>query len=256
MSKHGFIRVLLLCCLLLSVACGRQQKDSMLLDDQAIEVAKANMRLGSAYMEDGQYERALQRMEYAREVAPREPGIYNMLGVLYQRIGEMDHAEKNFLKAIDLDPENSSSLNNYGQMLCQTGREEKADAMFVRAASNPLYANPEIAWINAGLCAQKAGRLEVAEAHYRRALEIGPELSRPLIRLAEVRNRQGQPLSALAFLQRYHQVQDYSAFSLKLGMDIQRQLGNEREVENYRFQLRERFPEAVETERRSDASDG
>ena len=63
-------------------------------------------------------------------------------------------------------------MNNYGRFLCQNRRYEEAEAIFIRAADNPLYNTPEIPFTNAGICASASGRMLMLKKFYRKALSI------------------------------------------------------------------------------------
>ena len=81
---------------------------------QTNEVARANLDLGIAYIREGQFEKALMKLEKAREADPGYPPTYNVLGLLNQQLGDYEDAEQNFKKALSLDNNNSETLNNYG----------------------------------------------------------------------------------------------------------------------------------------------
>ena len=66
-------------------------------------IAYTNVNLGVEYMRQGAYEKALRKLERAREADPRYPLTYNMLGVLYQLIDDPEAAEENFKHSLKLD---------------------------------------------------------------------------------------------------------------------------------------------------------
>ncbi|MEE9552172.1 MAG: tetratricopeptide repeat protein, partial [Gammaproteobacteria bacterium] len=86
-------------------------------DQQATDVAIANLNLGIAYMQEGKHELALEKMHRARAAKADYAPTYNALGLLHQRLGQKEKAEKNFKRAIDLDPSDAHTLNNYGFFL-------------------------------------------------------------------------------------------------------------------------------------------
>jgi anaphase-promoting complex subunit 3 len=55
-------------------------------------------------------EEAVHELELVRNLAPREPPVYSMLGRAYQRLGRSDEALKHFLYAMDLDPREGTAL--------------------------------------------------------------------------------------------------------------------------------------------------
>lgn len=210
------------------------------------EVALTNLNLGVEYMRRGDYEKALEKLNKARDADPSYPPTYNTYGVLYELLGQESRAEQNFRKALQLAPGDSATLNNYGRFLCKSGRFEEADEAFTEAAANPLYETPEIPVANAGLCAMGAGHTAAAEQHFRRALQINPSLPAALLQMARLSYDQGKFLPARGYLQRYDAVARPSAESLWLGIRIERELGDRNAVASYSLLLRNEFPDSEE----------
>ncbi len=210
------------------------------------EVALANLRLGTAYMEQKQYQKSLEKLEKALDADPNYYATLNVLAILHQRMGRFDDAEKYFDRALDINPSESITLNNYGQFLCATGRLDESENAFVRAAENPLYSSPEIAYTNAGLCTLKNNQSDKAEEYFRRALEKNPNISPALIKMSEISLHKGNALSARGYLQRYVSANTHTANSLWLGIQIERELGDRDAVSSYALQLRNNFPDSRE----------
>ena len=167
--------------------------------------------------------------------------------LLYNRVGEFEKSESDFLKALRITPEDSSILNNYGQVLCQNGHYEKGQKMFLKANENPLYRTPEIALNNAGTCAMDAGDFAAAETHFRDALNINPRIAPTLLQMTQISLDLKRYLPARGYLQRYLEVASHNAQSLWLGIQIERELGDRDSVASYALQLEKGFPDAEET---------
>lgn len=212
------------------------------------KVALANLKLGIGYMQEGLYEKALEKLNRAREARPDYPPIYSALGVLHQKLGVYDVAEDNFKKAIKLNPKDSSTLNNYGLLLCQTLRYEEADEIFLKAVNNPLYATPELAYNNAGTCAFNNGQIELAENYFKEALKRDPGIGPTLIQMSELSYGQENYMPARGYLKRYLEYNKPSAKSLWLGIMIERELGDKDAVSSYALLLRNQFTESKEAE--------
>ncbi len=212
------------------------------------EIALTNLKLGISYMQEGQYEKALEKLNRAREAKPDYPPTYNALGVLYQTLGVDDVAEDNFKMAIKLNPKDSSALNNYGLFLCQSQRFEEADEIFLRAVNNPLYTTPELAYNNAGTCAFNNGQIELAEYYFKEALKRDPGIGPTLIQMSKLSYGQGNYMPARGFLKRYLESNKPSAKSLWLGIMIERELGDKDAVSSYALLLRNQFTESKEAE--------
>lgn len=210
------------------------------------EVAAANLDLGIEYMKQGAYENSLKNLEKAKQADPAYAPTYNVIGLLYQRLGDNKKAEDNFKRALSLNNNDSSTLNNYGNYLCQQNRLEEAEKTFLKAAANPLYESPEIAITNAGLCLSNHQRENDAEKYYRQALQINPLVPQALIKMCEISFKQPNYLSARGYLQRYQQAARHTARSLWLGIQIEQELGDKDAVSSYALQLKNNYPDSQE----------
>lgn len=210
------------------------------------EVAAANLNLGVAYLQQGKYEEALEKLNRAREADPGHSSIYNVLGLLYQKLDDTNKAEKNFKKALSLNTNDSSTLNNYGNFLCQQNRIDEAEQTFLKAANNPLYDTPEIALTNTGLCLYSNQRKEEAKNYFSQALQLNPQVAPALIKMCEFALDDFNYLSARAYLQRYEEISRHTARSLWLGIQIERELGDKDAVSSYALLLKNSFPDSDE----------
>jgi len=188
------------------------------------DVAAVNLNLGVEYLRLGDYEKALSKLEKAREADENYPPTYNTLGVLYQRLGDKVKA----------------------RFLCQEGRYDEAEATFLKAAQNPLYPTPEIALSNAGTCAMAEGNLESAERYFRSALEQNPRVAVALLQMAQISYTNASYLSARAYLQRYLEIGKHTAKTLWLGINIERELGDKNLLASYELLLKNKFPQSKE----------
>jgi len=210
------------------------------------DVALANLRLGIAYLKNGEYEKSLNKLNRALAADKNYPPTYNTLGILYQTLGNKVKAEEYFKHALRLNSSDSPTLNNYGQFLCQEARYDEAEEAFLKAAKNPLYSTPEIALSNAGTCAMNQGRSDVAESYFRSALENNPKIAVTLIQMAQLSYETPNYLSARAYLQRYLEVSSHTAKSLWLGINIERELGDKNTLSSYTLLLKNKFPDSKE----------
>lgn len=212
------------------------------------DAAQANLSLAIEYMNRGDYEKSLEKLDRARAADPGFSGIYNAYGLLYQLLRRNDDAEKYFLKALKLNPNDSGTMNNYGRFLCQTGNSQKAEQTFLKAAANPLYATPELAITNAGTCAYQNKRLAEAETYFRQALDINGNIPTALLQMSELNFDKANYLSARAFLQRYLAISRHTSASLWLGIRIEREMGDKDALSSYALSLKNNFPDSRETE--------
>jgi len=247
------MRRALLCALVLLAACTTQkatdgQHAERSSSSTPLERAKIHTELGVRYYEIGQLGVALEELNTATSADSSYAPAYNALGLVYMELHEDDQAEKNFRKAIKLDPSSSEAKNNYGLFLCQRGRANEGIRQLLDALKNPLYTTPDVAYKNAGLCSRKAGDITSAETYFARAVKLNPSQPESLFQLADISYAQDAYVKAQQYLARYMSVANPpAAEALWLGARIERKLGNRESLANYGSQLRKRYPSSPET---------
>lgn len=212
------------------------------------KVAISNLNVGVEYLRQGNYERALSRLERARDADPGYAPVYDMLGLLHQRMGEPEKAEKNFKHALKLDKDNAGTLNNYGQFLCSENREIEAEKYFRKAIANPLYSTPEVPYTNLGACVYRHGHIDEAVDYFDKALSLNPKVPSALIKLSEIHYEGGDYVKAGQYLDRYNAISRPSPMSLWLGIRIKQELGDVDSVSSYALLLRNQFPKSDEAQ--------
>jgi type IV pilus assembly protein PilF len=240
------VRIFILFILFFIVACSSTPKDS---ENSSRKAAETNTSLGRNYMDNGQYEIALEKLKRAVAKDKTYAPAHTMLGVLYETIGETEKAGKEYKEAVEYAPENGDVNNNYGAWLCATGKRKEAEKYFVTAVDDPFYTTPAIALSNAGSCALAAGDVDKAENFLRQSLEYDNKLGSSLLPMAEVSYIQGEYLRARAFLQRFEAGGVMDEESLYLGFRIELKLGDEESAERYRIELLERYPGSIQAGR-------
>jgi type IV pilus assembly protein PilF len=236
--------------LLLAVLClaGCQQTpvgDTPRID--RAQLAQLNTELAVQYLQNREYQVAMDKLTKALSADPSYVEAHNAMGMLRTALGQNSEAESSFKRALTLDAENSSVLNNYGQFLCRAGRHAEGQQMFLRAVGNPLYRSPEVAYSNAGVCARSAGDTNAAEAHFRAALERAPELAPALLQMAELSYELERYPQAQSYLERYNAVSTATASSLWLGVRVARATGDRNAEASYSLQLEKNFPDSAQT---------
>lgn len=228
--------------------CGEviDESESIRPSIETNNIAESNLHLGVAYLQRGEYEKALSRFFKALEADKNYPPTYNALGVLYQQLGDRAKSEEYFLKSLDLNSQDPSTLNNYGQFLCYGSRYDEAEVAFMKAVKNPLYPTPEIALSNAGICALAQDKWQTAELHFRNALKRNPKIPVALLQMAKISYTTGSYMSARAYLQRYLEIQAHSEKSLWLGIRIENELGDKNSLASYKLLLKNKFSDSRE----------
>lgn len=210
--------------------------------------ARIHTELGAGYFSRGQHAIALQELRKALEADTGYAPAYNILGLVHGDLREDKQAEDNFRRAIALSPNYSEAHNNFGMFLCQRGRVPESLARFEAALTNPLYATPEKALANAGICSLEKGDLAQAEIYFIRALKRAPNQVSAQLGMAEVHYRNGRWLAARGLLRQAGASHELNAHGLWLGVRVERRLGDREDEASYGAQLRRRFPESMQTQ--------
>lgn len=211
--------------------------------------AEANATLGLRYMQQGNYELALQKLKKALSFDVRYAPTHHYLAELYRRLDKPEDADEHFRDAIYYSKEENSSLfNNYGAFLCSRGRHDDGEAQFLRVLKDPVYPRRDQVYENLGLCVEAKPNLERAEEYLRNALRINPRLPKSLLGMARLSFGKGEYLSSRAYLQRYLELARHTPESLWLGIRTERMLGDNNAVSSYGLLLKGNFPNAPETQ--------
>lgn len=91
---------------------------------------------GKRHLAEGNYELAAQRFGQALAHDGRSLDALNGLGVAYTRLRRFDSAETQFERALQIDPTNAATLNNYGWSLIEQGRLREARAFLELARAH------------------------------------------------------------------------------------------------------------------------
>ena len=236
--------VVLSAVLVLLAGCGTISEDS-----QAYKSAKAHTELAGLYYQRSQMGVALEEVGYAMDAYSSYAPAYNVRGLVHMALREDKEAEADFRKSLSLDDTDSDTHNNYGWFLCQRGREKEAIPQFMAAVKNPLYATPGVAYLNAGVCSNKAGNIKDAEEFLQRALVVSPGMPEALYAMADIKFSNGEYSSAKKYFSDFAQRNDnLTAEQLWLGVRINRRVGDRNSEASYSTQLRNRYPDAKETQ--------
>ncbi len=227
---------------LLGIGCASQAQQEKDLENVKNR-ARAHTDLGAIYFQQKQYEIALDEFTQASKIDPNFATAYNGLGLVNAAIGRDAQADVSFKKAVQLEPNNSESQNNYGSFLCARNRIDESIPHFLAAVKNPLYATPGIAYTNAGICSARKNDHANAEAYFLKALQIDPLSIAAAYHLATSQFKRNDALSAKKTLQNVLLTQPGPEV-LWLAIRIERVLGGKDAEASYALQLRRQYPDS------------
>ncbi|HWY37394.1 MAG TPA: tetratricopeptide repeat protein, partial [Bacteroidia bacterium] len=138
---------------------------------------------GVAYMRLKQYQKAVAPFKEGREFVYEDTRLliqfYANLGDVYNAMGEYEKSDKEYEKAIDLDPDNSYVLNNYAYYLSL--RKEKLDKA-EKYSRHSLEINPaSVSYLDTyGWILFQQGKYTEAKTYFEKAMDKGG-FNRPAI---------------------------------------------------------------------------
>ena len=209
--------------------------------------AQVRMELASAYFGRGQLETALDEVKLALQVSPNLAEAFNLRALIYAAMGEDRLAEDSFVRALQLDPRDGSTLHNQAWFWCQRGRFAPAQTQFAAALAMPQYRDVARTQLARGVCYGRNQQWPEAEAALMRAYELDPANPNTGINLAEVLMHRQDLSRARFYIGRVNDLaSNVNAQTLWLAARIDRKLGREDAVRQYGDRLREKFPQSPE----------
>ena len=210
--------------------------------------SELNAQLGLEYLKQGKYELALSKLDKSIKFDDNNADAYHYKAEIYNRIGEFEKADENYMQAVDLAPNDASIHNNFGAFLCDQGRYQEAYSHFNKTINNPLFISKDITYENIGLCALQQNNLKRAEEAFTLSIQINPNRAKSLIKLAQIYYDKNNRKEAYELLTRYIKVAQHSPESLWLGILLERGKGHKNTVATYANLLKGKFPDSKEAE--------
>jgi tetratricopeptide (TPR) repeat protein len=149
----------------------------------------------------GKDEQAAKFLEQAIEIAPNFYNAHNALGSLYREAGRNEDAEKEFLKAHDLNQSDADPLINLTGLYLDENKPGRA----VETGEQAVKANSRSAsaFFSLGTALYKFAMLDRAEAALKKALELAPKMFQARLMLANVYLKQQRYDNLMDQLDRY-----------------------------------------------------
>jgi len=250
--KTRLICLLLIGSAVLLAGCVADTSQSIMQSEtdtgRLMQSARIHTELAAEYLSRGQYEVALDEVGEALRARSDYAPAYNVLGLINMTLNEHGRALESFERAIRLAPRNPEIHNNYGWFICQqyAQRMDQAIGHFVTAAQDPLYATPEMAYANAGICELKRQKYAEAIHFFERALSLRPGHIPAQIGLITTDYQRGQLMEARTKMTRLLEQNAATPESLYLAIQIEQALQDRSSAESYIYMLQKRFPDSRE----------
>lgn len=149
-------------------------------------------QLGVSYLNESNYQMAYLQFQKAYSIEPKNKEILNSLGLIHLHFEDLEKSRRFFLDAILIDGDFSTAHNNIGIVYIRMSKWNEAIEHFKKALSNPMYQNPESAYLNLGTAYYKLGRYDLAIISYRDSLKRAPAFAPSYYGLALSYNKIGR----------------------------------------------------------------
>ncbi len=212
------------------------------------DAASANVKLGVAYMQQGQLQAAKDKLERAEKQDPGNFEVHWAMASLSERLNLSDEAERHYQTAMRLSPDNSDIANTYAVFLCKTDKVDKALPLFDGVIRDQLYRTPWAAATNAGVCLRADKRNADAVAYLERALTLRKDYVPAVIEMADLQLSLGKGGLSRQIADQYLAIPRKSAELLLIGVRAAQLQGDRAAADNYARLLRRDFPAAPQTQ--------
>lgn len=208
------------------------------------------VRLGTAYIGQGNYDRARDHLQRALEINPDSPGALSAMGLIYQQEGEPALAEKSFRKALSSDSSYTRGRVFYGAFLFGQARYDDARAQFAKASEDTEYGDRGSVFYNLGRTQEQLAEYEAAAKSYKRAVELSRSNASYLLALSTSLVRLGDYDEAARYYQRLTGLMQrnpglkHSPDSLLTGLRLAHFYGDKHREASLALLLRNQYPES------------
>jgi type IV pilus assembly protein PilF len=213
------------------------------------KAAQVRLSAGLQYLRVGNLKNAKRHLDKALEFGKDIGGIHFALAYYYEKIKEFEKAEISYKKSLLLEPKNPDFLNGYASYLCEKKRYDKANEYYKQAISMPIYPEIASAYLNAGICSKREGKLEKAHKYFRKALNQNPKLGRALLEMAKLKFERKEYIYSFKYLKRLESLMPRpNPETLWLGLRLAYYEKDKNAQASYANKLEQLFPDSNETE--------
>lgn len=93
---------------------------------------KAELAKAQTSIHDARYKSAISTLNEIIKTNARNADAYNLLGFSYRKSKDFKRAERNYARALRINPEHKGALEYMGEMFLETDRREKAEELLAR----------------------------------------------------------------------------------------------------------------------------
>nr|WP_323053024.1 type IV pilus biogenesis/stability protein PilW [Marinobacter sp. NP-4(2019)] len=210
------------------------------------------VQLATAYIGQGNLERARKHLDRALELSPDNAGALSAMALLQNSDGESKLAEESFRKALSSDQDYTRGRVYYGAFLYGERRFGEARDQFLAASKDTKYEDRASVFFNLGMSEERLDNNDAAVAAYRRSVELSRGDAKSLLALSRTLVKEGDYSVASRYYDRLIRLMQqnpryrHSPESLLTGIRIARYFDERDRESSLALQLRNNFPESVE----------
>ena len=256
MNAYGrrirFFRLLALAGLLALSGCVTTTDSPFAKEADKEKAEKNYVRLGTAYLGQGNYDRARDHLKRALEINPQSAGALSAMGLIYQSEGEPELADDYFKKALRSDGSYTRGRIYYGAFLYSQGKFKDASEQFETASKDTEYEDRGSIFYNLGRTQQAMGKDDDALQSYYRAVELSRGNASYLLAVSTALVNKQQYTEASAFYNRLQRMindnpqMQHSPESLYTGIRLAHYYGDKHREASLALLLRNQYPESEE----------
>ena len=155
-----------------------------------------------ALKNSGQIDAAMEKLNAALQMDPKQPNILAHLADCYYQKGQYDTAIENYKKAIELNPLDANLHTNLGNVYVKKGMIVEAQGEFDQAVkADPAHA--DINYYNMGVVMMNAGKYEEAGAAFKNSVGANPSYAPAHYQYAMCLVNKAQYAEAVAEMETY-----------------------------------------------------
>jgi tetratricopeptide (TPR) repeat protein len=172
-------------------------------------IPAAHVGLGAVALHGWKFEQALKRADAALKINPRHAGALLLKAACYMQWRKFDRVGPLLEKALEVNPRHLEALSMMAALHVRTFQPDEARPFIRRVEAvcpNSAQVHETIAtWLSAGR------QFDLAEKHYRTAIERAEHLAGPLAGLGCLYMQTGEEDKARQALRKAHEIDDFRA---------------------------------------------
>lgn len=225
----------------------QQASQKNLSSEKNPTAADYNVQLGMSYLNQGDIQRAKQKLLLAEKQAPQSAQTLDAMAFFSENTGDNQKAQQYYLQAITVAPKDGSAQNNYGTFLCRTKQFQQADQHFMLAVQDPNYLKTAEVYENAGLCAMQIPDNAKALTYFQKAIAQDPRRAMAYLELGQLTYQQRNYPQAQQYFDSYAKLKsDLGPEGLWLGIRLARKLNDAASAGRYALLLQSEYPHSQE----------